>query len=85
MSVKEQSVEFVRYVLSQICEDRGSIDVVSNDDDRGTLLTVTVAESDMGKLIGKDGQTIDAIRLLVRSLGARENVKINLKVVDPQA
>lgn len=84
MSVKQQTVEFVRYVLSQICEDRSAIEVISADDDRGTLVTISVAESDMGKLIGKDGQTIDAIRLLVRSLGARENVKINLKVVDPQ-
>ena len=84
MSVKEQTVEFVRYVLNQICDDRSAIEVVSKDDERGTLVTISVAEGDMGKLIGKDGQTIDAIRLLVRSLGSRENVKINLKVVDHQ-
>lgn len=84
MSVKQQTVEFVRYVLNQICDDRSAIEVVSKDDERGTLMSISVAAEDMGKLIGKDGQTIDAIRLLVRSLGARENVKINLKVIDHQ-
>lgn len=83
MSVKEQSLEFVRYVLEQICEDKSAIELESKDDERGTLISITVGSDDMGRLIGKDGQTIDALRLLVRSMGARENVKINLKVCDP--
>jgi len=42
-----------------------------------------VAEADMGKLIGKSGQTISALRTLVRIIGARENERINLKVLEP--
>lgn len=83
MSVKDQSLEFVRYVLGQICEKRDAIEATSIDDERGTLITISVDPSDMGRLIGKAGQTVDALRLLVRTMGARENVKINLKVSDP--
>ena len=83
MSVKEDSLEFVRFVLEQVCSDRSAVTVDMADDERGTLITVSVAPDDMGKLIGKAGQTIDALRLLVRTIGAREHVKINLKVLDP--
>ena len=83
MSVKDQSLEFVRYVLGQICENREAIEATSVDDERGTLITISVDPADMGRLIGKGGQTVDALRLLVRTMGARENLKINLKVSDP--
>ena len=39
----------------------------------------------MGKLIGKGGQTIKALRLLLRSLGGSASERINLKVLEPAA
>ncbi len=84
MTEKNTAVEFVRYVLQQICTDQGAINITATDDDRGTLLTVGVAESDMGRLIGKDGQTISALRTLLSILSARESVRYFLKVEDPQ-
>lgn len=84
MTEKNTAVEFVRYVLQQICTDESAIKITATDDDRGTLLTVGVAESDMGRLIGKDGQTISALRTLLSILSARESVRYFLKVEDPQ-
>lgn len=84
MSEKNTAVEFVRYVLHQICSNTGAIEIVSKDDDRGTLITIQVATEDMGRLIGKDGQTISALRSLISILSARENVRYFLKVEDPQ-
>jgi hypothetical protein len=84
MSEKNTAVEFVRYVLQQICSDTNAIEVTATDDDRGTLITVRVNTEDMGRLIGKDGQTISALRTLVSILSARESVRYFLKVEDPQ-
>ena len=84
MSEKNTAVEFVRYILQQICSDTSAIEIASNDDDRGTLITVRVATEDMGRLIGKEGQTISALRSLISILSARENVRYFLKVEDPQ-
>lgn len=84
MSEKNAAVEFVRYVLQQICSDTNAIDVQSTDDERGTLITVRVNPDDMGRLIGKDGQTISALRTLISILSARESVRYFLKVEDPQ-
>ena len=83
MSQTQTALEFVRYVLEQLCENKNDISVSAADDDRGTLISVQVNVADMGRLIGKSGQTIDAIRLLVKSIGGRENQRINLKVSDP--
>lgn len=77
------ATDFVKYTLEQICEHKDSIEVEHKVDDLGVLISVTVAEGDMGKLIGKNGQTISALRTLVRIIGARENERINLKVLEP--
>jgi hypothetical protein len=84
MSEKNTAVEFVRYVLQQICSDTNAIEINAADDDRGTLITVRVNADDMGRLIGKDGQTISALRTLISILSARESVRYFLKVEDPQ-
>jgi uncharacterized protein len=85
MSTAPNTLDFVRYVLEQVCQHKADIVVDQSEDSLGTLISVTVHEEDMGKLIGKGGQTISAIRLLVRAMGARENLKINLKVLEPVA
>lgn len=77
------ATDFVRYTLEQICEHKDLIEVEHKVDDLGVLITVTVAEADMGKLIGKNGQTISALRTLIRIIGARDNERINLKVLEP--
>jgi len=83
-SSRDVALEFVRYFCEQFCEHKDDISVVMEEDDRGFLILVSVNPSDMGKLIGKDGQTISAVRLLVRTIGARENQKISLKVLETE-
>ncbi len=76
------SLDFVRYVLQQICEHPADIHIEHIIDSKGTLLKIKTHEDDMGRVIGKNGQTISALRLLVKSIGARERKKITLKVED---
>ena len=78
------AVSFVQYVLQQICQDIESLTVEASDDERGTLIIVKVAEEDMGKIIGKGGQTISALRTLLSVISAQEEKKYFLKVIDPQ-
>lgn len=55
--------------------------ITRTDDERGVLLQVDVDRSDMGAVIGKEGETAKAIRLLTRiaglRMGARPSVKFN--------
>lgn len=74
---------FLSYVLEAICEDGDELVIEQQEDDLGVLLTVKVSERDMGKLIGKGGQTIKALRTLLRIIGGNANKRVNLKVLEP--
>jgi predicted RNA-binding protein YlqC (UPF0109 family) len=84
MGEKNMAVSFVQYVLQQICENPDNLTIEAKDDERGTLIIVKVAESDMGKIIGKSGQTISALRTLLSVISAQQETKYFLKVIDPQ-
>lgn len=53
-------------------------------DERGVLITLHVHPEDMGYVIGRDGQTARAIRTLVKTVGAKNNARVNLKIVEPE-
>lgn len=75
--------EFVRTVLSMLVEDKDELVVEGKTDELGILITVKVSAKDMGKLIGKNGQTIKSIRTLLRTIGGTANQRVNLKVLEP--
>lgn len=77
-------LEFLRYVLESIIEDRDALVIESKVDELGILLTVRVSERDMGKLIGKGGQTVKALRTLLRLIGGNAQQRVNLKILEPE-
>ncbi len=74
---------FLHYVLSSIVEDKDALQIEAKVDELGILLTVQVSDRDMGKLIGKGGQTVKALRTLLRMLGGTMQQRINLKILEP--
>ncbi|MCF7844822.1 MAG: KH domain-containing protein [Kiritimatiellales bacterium] len=74
--------QFLKYILESIVEDKDDLNIETQVDDLGILLTVKVGENDMGKLIGKNGQTIKALRTLLRIVGGGSQ-RINLKILEP--
>lgn len=77
--------EFLRIVLEALVEDPGQLVIDAREDELGILLTVSVSERDMGKLIGKGGQTVKALRTLLRIIGGNAQKRINLKILEPVA
>lgn len=76
--------EFIRTVLSMLVEDKDQLVVDARLDELGVLITVKVSDRDMGKLIGKSGQTIKSVRTLLRVIGGASNQRVNLKVLEPE-
>lgn len=76
-------IDFLRYVLESICDDKSELSIEGRIDELGVLLTVRTSERDMGKLIGKGGQTVKALRTLLRILGSGSKQRINLKIMEP--
>ena len=53
-------------------------------DEMGVLITLKVDPIDMGKIIGRMGQTAKAIRSLLRVVGVKHNARVNLKIEEPE-
>lgn len=74
---------FLSYVLDALCEDKDQLSIEGKKDELGILLTIRVSERDMGKLIGKGGQTVKALRTLLRIIGGNASERLNLKILEP--
>lgn len=53
-------------------------------DEMGVLLTLRVHADDMGKIIGRSGNTAKAIRTLLRVVGMKHDARVNLKIDEPE-
>jgi len=80
----EKDQEFVEYAVRAIVENPDKVKVERTIDERGVLLSLEVDPADMGKIIGKDGRTAKAIRTLLRVLGAQNDARVNLKIIEPE-
>lgn len=79
-----QDKDFVEYVVKSIVGQPDKVLVTRVVDSMGVLITLQVAKEDMGKVIGRSGQTAKAIRILLRVIGAKTNSRINMKIVEPE-
>lgn len=71
-------------ILKSIVSNPEAVKIDRQIDERGVLLTVDVDPSDMGHLIGRQGRTIQAIRTLVKIVGAKNQARINIKIPGSQ-
>jgi len=80
----EMDQSFVEYVVKALVSNPDAVSVRRSVDDMGVLLELTVDPADMGKVIGKAGATAKSIRTLLRVLGAKNDARVNLKIVEPE-
>jgi predicted RNA-binding protein YlqC (UPF0109 family) len=80
---KEKDQEFLEYIVKSIVDYPDDVKINRRIDPLGVLLELTINPADMGKIIGKGGQTAKAIRILLRVLGAKLNARLNLKITEP--
>jgi len=84
MAAKEVDQEFVEYVVKQLVTKPEKVQTERKIDELGVLIELVVDREDMGVIIGKEGKTAKAIRTLLRVLGAKNDARINLKIVEPE-
>lgn len=78
-----QDAAFVEYVVKELVNNKDAVKVHRSVDEMGVLLQLEVDPEDMGRVIGKDGRTAKAVRTLLRVLGAKNNSRVNLKIMEP--
>src|ERR1017187_9092352 len=76
--------EFLEYVVKSLVDNPNEVKVTRTVDEMGVLMTLLVSAVDMGKVIGRDGNTAKAIRTLLRTVGMKNNSRVNLKISEPE-
>ncbi len=76
--------QFLDYVVKGLVDNPNDVKIVRTVDEMGVLLTLDVNAADMGKVIGRMGNTAKAIRTLLRVVGMKNNSRVNLKISEPE-
>ncbi len=75
--------ETVEMIVKALVDDTAAVDVREIERDKSTsIIEVRVAETDMGKLIGRQGRTVRALRLLLRTASVKQNHRFTLEIVE---
>jgi len=79
----EADQQFVETVVKAIVNNPDDVKTTRIIDERGVLITLDINASDMGYVIGRQGQTARSIRTLLKIVGAKHNARVNLKINEP--
>ena len=82
-SMEHQDRAFLEYVVKSLVDHPEEVKVDRVVDEMGVLITLDVHPEDMGKIIGRSGNTAKAIRTLLRVVGMKHNARVNLKINEP--
>ena len=74
--------ELVEVIAKALVDDPDSVVVNEREDKKTMILEVHVADSDMGKVIGKQGRIAKAIRSVVKAVAAKEDKKVIVDILD---
>ncbi len=73
-------LDLIKYIVNQFAEDKENIDYVVEETEESINVTVLLSDSDMGKVIGKQGKIAKALRTLVRAATPRDSKKYNIEI-----
>lgn len=80
----ESDKDFLEHVVKSLVDNPDAVKIDRVVDEMGVLLTLDVDPNDMGKIIGRSGNTAKAIRTLLRVVGMKNNARVNLKINEPE-
>ncbi|MDA8332775.1 MAG: KH domain-containing protein [Candidatus Dormibacteraeota bacterium] len=74
--------ELVSYMVKQIVSEPDQVQVVTEQDAHRASVRIATAPGDLGKVIGRNGRHIEAIRMVVRAASLRSRDRVQVEVVD---
>lgn len=74
--------ELLAYLARQLVDEPDAVRVETEEREDATILLLHVAPGDVGKVIGRQGRIVRALRTVVRAAAARSHTRIVLEIVD---
>lgn len=70
------------YIIPNIVDNPEEVIITESETPSGTVISIQVHPDDMGRIIGKAGKVIKAIRQIARVISVRQNKKVHIDIVD---
>ena len=77
----DKVADLVEYVVCGLVTDEDAVSLDVTDGEGSSLIEITCAADDAGRVIGRRGRTIKAIRTLARALGSRVDTSVEVEVL----
>ena len=74
--------EAIEMVVKALVDDADAVDVREVDHQGSTVIEIRVAPADMGKIIGRQGRTVNALRSLAHAVGLKRKQRFVLEIVE---
>lgn len=73
--------ELVEHIVRSLVDDPERVAVSEFEEPRETVIELSVAEADMGRVIGKGGRVVNSIRTIVQTLASKQGDKVSLEII----
>jgi len=75
--------ELLEYMVKELVDSPESVEIEEEEEDEKTIIfKLSVAEEDLGKVIGKKGRTANALRVILRAASAKRGKSSIVKILD---
>jgi len=74
--------DLLKLIIENLVENKEAISINEVAGEKTVTFEVKVAEEDMGKVIGRDGRIAKSIRNIMKSIAAKENMKVTVEFID---
>lgn len=74
--------EFVEYIVKNLVDNPDQVFIKEIEGSNTLIIELSVEKADIGKVIGKRGKTINAIRTLLMSVASRNGLRVNLEILE---
>ncbi len=75
---------FVEYVVKALVDHPDEVTVTEVETERAVIFELRLNQTDIGKVIGKSGRTINAIRSLLMSAAAKHGKRVMVEIIEPE-
>ena len=73
--------DLVEYIVKALADEPDAVVLSEIEGEASIVLELRVAPGDMGRMIGREGRTINSMRSLARVLGAKNGKKVTLEII----
>lgn len=74
--------EILETIINTLVSDKEAVSINQIDGEQSIIFEVKVAESDMGKVIGRQGTIAKSIRTIMKAVAAKENKRVSIEFLD---